>query len=46
MFRVEAKSLPAGHRMSPTLAVLAVLKVVGAVLGILLTLELIAWWLG
>ena len=32
--------------MSPALAVLAVLKVVGAVLGILLTLELIAWWLG
>ena len=26
--------------------VLAVIKVVGAVLGILLALELIAWWLG
>ena len=32
--------------MSPALAVLAVIKVVGAVMAILLTLELIAWWLG
>ena len=32
--------------MSPALAVLAVIKVVGAVLTILLALELIAWWLG
>lgn len=32
--------------MSPALAMLAVLKVVGAVPGILLTLELLAWWLG
>ena len=32
--------------MSPTLAMLAMLKVVGAVLVILLALEMIAWWLG
>lgn len=32
--------------MSPALAVLAVLKVVGAVMAILLALELLAWWLG
>ena len=32
--------------MSPALAVLAMLKVVGAVLAILLALELLAWWLG
>ena len=32
--------------MNTALAMLAMLKVVGAVLGILLALEMIAWWLG